>query len=77
MEKVKNKLILNLSYVTNTSVNNITGFIFPKGDIKELTTSLLKIMKLDSEKKKKVGFMARNKAKELYNIELTSKKFLI
>ena len=27
LEKVKNKLILNLSYVTNTSVNNITGFI--------------------------------------------------
>ncbi len=56
--------------------NNITGFIFQKGDIKELTTSLLKIMKLDSEKKKKVGFMARNKAKEMYNIELTSKKLV-
>ena len=36
--------------------NNITGFIFQKGNVKELTTSLLKIMKLDHKKKKKNWF---------------------
>ena len=31
-------------------------------------------MKLDHRKKKKVGRLARNKAKEMYGIDLTSKK---
>ena len=56
--------------------NNITGFIFQKGNVKKLTTSLLKIMKLDHKKKKKIGLMARNRAKEMYGIDLTSKKLV-
>ena len=54
--------------------DNITGFIFQKGNIKELAKCILKIMKLDHKKKKKVGLMARKKAREMYGIELTSKK---
>ncbi len=54
--------------------NNTTGFIFQKGNIKELAKCILKIMKLDHKEKKKIGLMARKKAREMYGIELTSKK---
>ena len=56
--------------------NKITGFIFQKGNLKELKTSLLKIMKLDHKKKRKIGSMARKKAKEMYDINSTYKKLI-
>ncbi len=54
--------------------NDITGFIFQKGNIKKLEKGLLEIMKLDHKKREKIGSMARIKAKKMYDIEITSKK---
>ena len=56
--------------------NNVTGFIFNRDDVNDLEKGLFKIMNLGHEQRKKIGFRAREKAKNVFDIEKTSKDLL-
>ena len=56
--------------------HNVTGFIFKNDNIEDLEKGLLNILNLDHKQRKEIGCMAREKAKEKFDIEKTSKNLL-
>ena len=48
--------------------NNVTGFIFNRGDINDLEKGLFKIINLGYEQRKKIGFMSKGKSKKMCSI---------
>ena len=56
--------------------NNVTGIIFKKGNINDLEKKLFSMVNLDHKQRKKLGLMARKKAKKMFDIDNTSKVLL-